>query len=282
MQKKKSPLTNTVDRTQKEYDAPVGLTLQYCALEIYEESEDYGRSGQSIIDQIIANDKKCSYAIMKHDNDFFSENTFNYRKELIGTKGQKKKNHWHVIIGFPYRVSLSDVALWLNIPDRFITKLKGEKDFDNMLVYLTHIKYPEDQKTHYPMDLLISNITEYVQFLYDRALKEIEENQTNIVTYVIGYLIDVHHKIDYSKLITDLQINYQINDVLKYLRIIEKLVQEHNHRYDMVDENAGIKAKLQAVQNDCVELQKNCDVLAEDNMRLRGMDIDEKKVSVFE
>lgn len=276
-----NPLVDTVERTAKVYEAPIGLTLQYCCLEIYEESADYGRSGQAIIDQIIENEKKCSYVIMKHDNDFFSENTFNSNHELIGTMGQKKKNHWHVILGFKYRVPLSDVANWLHLPDRFIQKLKGEKDFDNMIVYLTHIKYPEDKKTHYPIENIISNISEYCQFLYDSTLKILEENEMNVCSYVISYLSGINKKIDYSKLIIDLQLEYQINDILKYFRIIEKLVQEHNHKFDIVDENEAIKTRLHQVQHECNELQHNFEASCEENMRLRGIEIDNNE-RIFE
>lgn len=280
MMNNKSPLAETVERTNKEYEAPKGLTIQYCALEIYETSDDYnGRSGEDILMNIRdqATKHKFNYAIMKHDRDIFNENTFDKNRKLIGIKGNSKKVHWHVVIALPYRMPLSDVALWFGLPDRFITKLKTEKDFDNMLVYLTHIKYPEDQKAHYEPDQVITNIPEYFRYMYDLALKQIEDNQQNIITFVIIYLSGIKHKVDFNKLIPDLQIEYQINDILKYFRIIEKLVQEHNHKFDIDVQHEKSTDMIKVMQGQIADLQHNLDVVLNENMELRGIGCDSDK-----
>lgn len=276
---------DTADRISAEFEKPKGLTLQYCAIEVYETSEYYnGKSGEEIIEKIVssADDKGYSYCIMKHDNDFYTENTFDSNHRLIGKKGMKKENHWHVVLGLKYRLPLSDVALWFGIPDRFIKKLKSEKDFDNMLVYLTHIKYHQDIKTHYDPSLCVSNIEEYFMFLYDNALKQIEENEINVATYVISYLQDVKHKVDYRKIIPDLLLEYQINDILKYFRIIEKLVQEHNQQFDIDIQHEKATDMIKMLENRVVELQQNFEAVINENMELRGIGPLDDKERIFE
>lgn len=248
------PLSETVARTEKEYEAPKGLTLQYCTLEIYEASEDYkSGKGIDIINKIktLADEKKYSYSIIFHDNDFYTENTFDSYKRLIGTKGQKKANHYHVVIGFRYRVQLSDVAIWFDIPDKFIEKLKGEKDYDNLLTYLTHVKYDEKIKTHYSVDSIDSNIKDYCVFLYDQAVKSIEENQNNIINYLMETLSNYPKRISYAETILILENEYNIGDILKYFRIIEKLVFEHNTEKQIADDVEKAIDYARAVETRC-------------------------------
>ena len=278
---KKTPLSDTVQKTKKEFDEPDSVTFQYCMLEIYEKSDDYkGKTGKDIIELIKqSSDKFYNYSIMFHDQDFYSENTFDKYKNLIGVKGQKKSNHYHVVLGFRYRVRLSDIALKFGIPDRFIQKLKKEIDYDNMLVYLTHIKYDDNVKHHYPIDDIDSNIYDYNLYLYDKALSEIEISSHNIVNET--YSILQTHKSKRYKTMDIYQAlilkGYGVNEFNKYYRVIKDMVIEHNLDLGQRDDAKATRMRLHQVQRQLDESRKNVEVLVEDNMRLRGIDIDTKE-----
>ena len=182
-------IKNTVERVANIVHSQQ-KTMQYCSIELYVETESYNFN--EVFERIkqYCADNGSQYVAMLHDSDYYSENTFNDLHQLIGTKGQKKADHCHVLISFKYRVLLSDIAVKFGIEERWIKILKKSIDFDNMIVYLTHIKYDESVKHHYSPSLFDSNITDYCKFIYDNAVAAMESNQANICTSVSNWLYE--------------------------------------------------------------------------------------------
>jgi len=250
-------------------------TMQYCSIELYTETESYD------FNKVFKRIKKycekngSQYVAMLHDSDFYSENTFNDLHQLVGTKGQKKANHYHVLISFKYRVLLSDIAVKFGIEERWIKILKKSIDFDNMIVYLTHIKYDESVKHHYSPSLFDSNITDYCQFIYDHAISVIESNNVNICTSVSDWLNTNIHRVKMNQVMAFVLKDYDLNDYNKYYRIIKDLVIDHNQKMAMQDDNKAIREHLHLLQDKLHKAQINNDAWAKENMRLRGISVDD-------
>lgn len=266
------------------YSKPIGMTIKYCSLLLYEKSDSYGgRTGKDIIDEIVklSEEMKFNYSYIYHDDDYFDEDTFDSNKHLIGVKGEKKDNHYHVVIGFRYRIVLSDFALKLHIEDRFIEKLKKEIDYDNMLVYLTHIRSPN--KTVYGIGLVHSNIMEYNRYLYEKALEQLDQNKKNIINHCIDFIKSKKSKkiryIDLYNYLIGMDIG--INEYNKYYRIIKDLVIDHNQLIAIRDDNKAIRSRLKETQNLLTQAESNYRKSAEENMRLRGIDIEEEREGIF-
>lgn len=136
------PLDETVERIDDKKDVQKE-TIRYCSIELYKVSSSYDSK------QILQNIKEycisysCSYVIVYHDKDVYTEDTFDNKKRLIGVKGQPKKPHYHILLLFPYPRPKSDVAQKIGIEERWILKLKKESDFDNMIWYCTHEAYED-------------------------------------------------------------------------------------------------------------------------------------------
>lgn len=279
------PLKETVNRTDKDFDEPIGLTLQYCCLEIYENSNDYnGKTGQQIIDLIKKESiGKYSFTIIFHDCDYYNENTFDKNRNLVGIKGKKKANHYHVVLGFRYRVKLSDISQKFGIADRFIKKLKKEIDYDNMLVYLTHIKYAENVKHHYPINAIDSNIFDYNLYLYDKALSEIEQNTNNIINEVYTILqTNKSKRFKTSDMYQSITLKgYGINEFNKYYRIIRDMITEHNQDLGARDDSKATRMMLHQTQRKLDDALQNVNVLATENMKLRGINVEDEKGEIF-
>lgn len=140
-------LDETVERLEKKSNEPKSITLQYCSIELYQVSDSY--DSEQVLQRIKTDclPPKTAYVIALHDRDVYTEDTFNSYKELIGTKGQKKASHYHILLKLPYRMYRCDIANKLGIEERWILKLKKEQDFDNMIWYVTHEKYEDIQST---------------------------------------------------------------------------------------------------------------------------------------
>lgn len=223
-------------------------TLKYCSIELYPDSKSYN------FDKVYSNLKEycnlhhTSYVSMFHDSDYYSENTFNSYKELIGVKGEKKKSHYHVLLSFANRVGLNDIALAFGIEDRWIKILKHDYDFDNMIVYLTHIKYDESVKHHYSPSLFDSNILDYCKFIYDHALKQLESESNNPVQYTMYVLKGLSHKTRVTDIVSVLLDTFDLNVINKYYRIIRDLVFEHNQNVDVEEKEEILTEKIKGAQ----------------------------------
>lgn len=227
---------------QKEHNEQ--KTMKQCSVELYtvSESYDFGTVYQNI--KTYCEKHKASYVAMLHDSDYYTENTFDSRKQLIGTKGQKKRDHYHVLVSFAYRVTLSDFALAIGIEDRWIKCLTHEYDFDNMIVYLTHIKYDPAVKHHYPVENFETNIFDYCRFIYDQTVEKMENEKNNPVEYARKLLESVAHKMRMVDLVTAMLEDYDLNVINKYYRILKDYVFEHNQTVDTASVSEILEDKI--------------------------------------
>lgn len=275
--KKKSPVIvpkKNYDKEQK--------TIKYCSIEVYEVSKDY--DSKKVIDSIksYCASHNCRYAIMLHNKDYYSEDTFDSDYRLIGRKGDKKANHYHCLISFKNRVGLNDIALAFGVEDRWIKILKHDYDFDNMIVYVTHVKYDPVVKAHYDPSLFDSNIQDYCSYLYDHIVSDLESEQNNICTYVVEYLGSLKKKCSYENLMLAIfQGGYGLNDYNKYYRVIKDLLIEHNQMFDSKVQEEKTTDMIQMLQGQLADVQKNLDVVLDENMKLRGIGED-KEERIFE
>lgn len=139
-----------LDETVKRLDGKKDVqkeTILYCSVELYQISDSY--DSKQILQNIkaFAVSHSSPYVIAFHDKDIYTEDTFDKNKRLIGTKGQAKSPHYHVLLKLPYRMAKSDLAVQLGIEERWILKLKKESDFDYMIWYCTHEAYKDIQET---------------------------------------------------------------------------------------------------------------------------------------
>lgn len=264
-----------MDMKKKEYQKQ--LTLQYCSIEIYESSNDY--NSFDVISKIKEYCKKhgSQYVIMLHDNDFYTENTFASDRSLVGCKGEKKKNHYHCLLAFKYRVFLNDIALAFGIEDRWIKVLKHDYDFDNMIVYCTHIKY--DNKAHYSPLSFDTNIADYCMFVYDHAISDIQKAQQNIVTEVTLFVYGYKKKVTYRKVLEFIyQEGFQINEYNKYYRIIKDIIDEHNRLFDTDVQHEKDTDMIKFLQGTIADLQCNTNKLIKEINQLKGYEIEDKEI----
>lgn len=273
---KKSPVVVP----NKEYDKEQ-KTMEYCSIEVYEVSESY--DSEKVINNIknYCASHNGRYAIMLHNKDYYSENTFDSNYRLIGRKGDKKANHYHCVISFKNRVYLNDIALKFGIEDRWIKILKHDYDFDNMIVYCTHVKYDPLVKEHYSPTLFDSNILDYCSYLYDHVVQMIESEDNNIIGYVIEFFGHIKKKCSYESVFgAILQGNYSVSDYNKYYRVIKDLLIEHNQLFDAKIQEEKTTDMIQMLQGQLADVQHNLDVVLNENKKLRG--IGEDKEGIFE
>lgn len=254
-------------------------TIKYCSIELYTESASY--SFEKVFGRIknYCNLNQASYVSMLHDSDYYSEDTFDSNYHIIGRIGQKKANHVHCLVAFSKRVDLNGFANTIGIEERWIKILKHDYDFDNMIVYLTHIKYDPNVKHHYPPTLFDSNIFDYCNFIYDHAVAELEAKQSNIVYFSSDVLnLNKDKKVTYEMMLNCVTSQeYDVNEYNKYYRVIKDLIEEHNRSIQLNMDANKYQDMIQILQGQIGELQHNLDVQIETNMELRGISIDNKK-----
>lgn len=275
--KKKSPVV-VPDKVHDQEQ----LSMKYCSIEIYEVSKDY--DSKIVIDNIknYCASHNGRYAIMLHNKDYYYEDTFDSNYRLIGRKGDKKANHYHCLISFKNRVFVNDIALKLGIEDRWIKILHHDYDFDNMIIYVTHVKYDPMVKAHYSPILFDSNILDYCSYLYDHVVQMIESENNNIVGYVIEFLGHFKKKCSYESVFgAILQGNYGVYEYNKYYRVIKDLLIEHNQLFDSKVQEEKTTDMIQMLQGQLAEVQHNLDVVLNENLKLRGIGEDSKE-GIFE
>lgn len=233
-------LSEVLDKKPKDLNAFLESKTLGLTLELYEQDENY--DCDKILKAIIreCEERDCLYAYCLHDSDFFTENTFDVNKRLIGKKGQKKQNHYHVVIQFNYPSIIGDFINKLGLDDeakfsRFIKKLKNPREIDNMLLYLSHIKYPNkhpyyDLETKEVTKYIVSNRLDYCNYIHmtykpksaiKYAIRMCEEHEGR-------YLL----KSDVFMACDEAEIGY--DDYLKAYRVVKDIIDEHNRTLEIV------------------------------------------------
>lgn len=275
-------LEETAKRVKKDDSQNKEITMQHCCLELYPDSESYKFTQVMSLLTDYIEQKGVQYAYMYHDKDFYVDDKYS-NHELIGRKGELKKPHYHIVLHFKHYVNLGDLALYLGIEKRWIKKLKKDSDFDNLLIYCTHIRYPPEIKHHYPVDDYTSNIMDYIRYLYDLELARIQaQGENKNIIYKTIEILESNQNVRFSlkKMINELN-KYDINVLNKYYRIIKDLIYEHNMSFDYCIDAKALKSRLLETEELLRKSQHNVEVWALENMRLRGISVDDTD-SIFD
>ena len=206
----------------------LGLTM-----EIYPEDSNY--NAEEVLEKIetYCREHDCLYAYISHSKDIYQDNTFDAQKRLLGRKGEVKKAHIHVVVRFNYRTLIGDFCGSFNVPARFIKKLKNDKEIDNMLLYLSHIKYPK--KHQYDYKEIKTNRPEYVEYLH------LTYKPSSCIKFAINELDNTKGRATVRDMYLNLDdAGMSYDDMLKSYHIWKDLIIEHNERlskgYEDIDE----------------------------------------------
>lgn len=160
----------------KKKEEPKKASIQQFNMLLYADDSKY--IATDILDRIKNDEHIVSYAYILHDKDFYDVDTFDIHGKLLGKQGEHKKNHYHVCVSLNNKTPISDIALWLGVPQRFIQKTK---DFKGSILYLTHKNAPD--KHQYSVNDVITNISEYHKYLYDNY-----EPRRDVIPLLFSYL----------------------------------------------------------------------------------------------
>ena len=77
-----------------------------------------------------------NWAYCKHDKDVIIDDDVQVNPEL--TLGNKRPDHWHVMLKFKNAIEISSVAKAFNVPENMIDKWNGAGAFEDGVLYMTH------------------------------------------------------------------------------------------------------------------------------------------------
>ena len=249
MKKLKKQIKSTVDRIKKDEVEKSNKTV-CIALELYPDDTNYNY--QEVLNKLVSECEKKghTYAFIIHDKDVYTENTFDRNYRLLGHKGDTKKLHCHFLVLFKdgNPVDAGDFLLNIPIPSRFVKSVPKSK-IENMVLYLSHIKYRE--KHYYDYSLINTNNREYVDGLHQNY------KPSSAVNFVIAYIENKGY-IRFSDVWTNaLNLSgIQYADYMKSYSAIKDIINQHNNEYkedkikyeylDKVQTNESIKAQKEA------------------------------------
>ncbi len=211
-----------------------------------------------------------AFAFIKHDKDTYDKDTYDSNFNLLGKRGELKKEHYHCYIKFysPMPIDRFETTFGLKSSEYHVVK---PKDFDNKLLYLTHCLHPD--KYQYDISDISSNIPHYIQSVYDDRLIYKKEN-IELLPFVLDY-INVYgydSPIITSCLISDLlKSGYKANEVRQNIYLINTLVSEHNRYCDVCSEYMIKKSVDRAKENAYVDSKVKTII---DNFGFGRFDID--------
>ena len=166
-----------------------------------------------------------AYAYIKHDKDVYEKNTYDSNYNLLGIKGDLKKEHYHCYVKFNSPIPTSRIEEIFNIKSSDYHAFKP-KDFDNKLVYLTHMFHPE--KVQYRVLDIKTNIQNYILDLYEERSKA---NNLELVPFIVDYVsrYDFDSIISLRSLIPVLISNgFKSQEIKGSIYLINSLLNEHN------------------------------------------------------
>lgn len=93
---------------------------------------------EAVIKNGIKNKEKSliNWAYCKHDKDVIIDDDVKVNPEL--TLGNKRPDHWHVMLKFKNAIEISSVAKAFNVPENMIDKWNGAGAFEDGVLYMTH------------------------------------------------------------------------------------------------------------------------------------------------
>lgn len=198
-------------------------------IELYEETESY-----DFKEKVEYLTKHYDYVCIRHDKDIFTEGE---------DKGKPKKVHWHFVIRWTkYARTSKALSKELGIDERFILPCYGEDDkstsLKSSLLYLTHI----DELDKYQYDLsevlgasedgksgaLFTLWHSYTKYM---CIMSNEETVLNMSAY-----IKEQKYISTARFTEYCCVHGWLNIYKKYSSIINRILDEHNYRFDYRDE----------------------------------------------
>ena len=237
------------------------------ALEFYTVDESY--KADVVLDKLIkrCEELDCLYAYILHDKDIYTDNTFDKSKKLLGRKGELKKAHYHFVVQFNYPSVIGDFILTTDIPIRFVKKLRNSGEVDNMLLYLSHIKYPNKYQYHKNGDIkgyIVTNRFDYIEWLH------MSYKPKSAIKYAITYSQEHQGRYirtgDYFLQADQDEISY--DEFLKTYRVVKDILNEHNKEVEIVSpwfdsECAKMQTKVNKAQRHECDNDKRIRMLAE-------------------
>lgn len=211
--------------------------------------------------QIISYIQKEKYALILHDKDVADEET-----------GEIKKPHVHVVVKYQGRRTLTSVQneyKKVGVESRFIDTCNEVV----MLRYLTHVD--DKDKYQYAMNDIDTNNLKWVEKAYMEQLSSSDQ-----LNKILDF-IEIENETTYVSRtrLARYAINNNCYSALRSnMTLLNGILSDHNAQFRMIDENAAVKAHLHATQRELAEMQHNAEVLAEDNMRLRGIGSDDDDI----
>lgn len=222
---KKNPLKDTANKLENKSDILDGQhTACSLMLELYPDDSNY--CCNDIIHHLVnyCESHNCMYAYILHDKDIFSNTEYNNDYSLRGRKGDLKKPHYHFIMATctSSPLVISDVFLGVSFPSRFIKIIKP-KDINNVVLYLSHIKYPN--KYFYDWKSILTNKRDFIDTLHE------EYTPSSSINFICLYLKNNPNKIVSTAFMWDLclnQNNIPYKDFKDNYSIIKDILKEHN------------------------------------------------------
>lgn len=191
---------------------------------LYIDNEENIELTNSILEKVKS--LSCSYAYAFHDKDFYTEKTFNSQYQLIGNVGELKKPHYHLYVVLNSNKTISDIASEFNITCNRVQSFK-EKHFRNKILYLTHICYSPLEKYIYDKDIIVSNVMDYVNYVYE-TFNPIK----NIYQIILEKIDNSQSHYIKKRDILELIMSYDLTkEYEKHYKLIIDLIEEHNYLF---------------------------------------------------
>jgi hypothetical protein len=195
------------------------------------------------------------WAYIKHDKDFTEE-------------GELKKAHWHLLLSFETKKSLSLIAKVLQIEENLIECVNNYKSLERYLIHLDNpdkAQYqPSDVVSNYDYEVQVFSTTESIlQFLIEKCEEYTSIKEFNLMVMKLGIDYMKVYKAYYS-MIKDV-IYFNNNEQIKAIQEIEQnrrsLVNEYTdnelldiyHRLMANDKEGYNPSFAQKIINKCIE-----------------------------
>lgn len=168
--------------------------------------------------------------MITHNQDIFEEDTFKTNGELLGYKGEPKKEHIHICLMCGKPIDKLKIKQYVGIDLKWIEPFRP-KYIKDKLLYLCHKKHPN--KHQYDFVEIYTNRYEYVKSVYE----EYDAIKQPITIYDIFNNLDKKDKHikykDFVSICIDNEIN--LKDIKSYWYLFKDLIKEHNDYKDNKD-----------------------------------------------
>lgn len=174
-------------------------SYSYCCI-LYEDSTDYDFN--SVLNHI-KNLPNCKYCYILHQ-----------------PEEEDKKHHYHIVLKFSSRRYLSSICKIIGLPINYIQPCK----LNNYLKYILHIDY--EDKIQYQLEDVKGTLVPYM-----RKLLMTDDKERVILDDILDLIDNTQNKISFSDVFSYVRFNEYLSTYLKYYKVIERIITEHNEMY---------------------------------------------------